>query len=493
MMPAPAWKLVRQRLVSVASAPLLAALLLAFPLPASAHFFIQSYSLPIPFWMYAWGAAGALLLSFMAAGIFASVPGTTQAHGWSSRAQTQDLSPAAPSAGGYVALGLLVLCIASGFAGPAKSVDNFNMTFFWIIFVLGVPYITAFIGDFYARMNPWETLVVLAEKLAGKPFTGRLQGPERWGHWPALILYGGFIHLELFGHLLPRGVSGWLLAYTGLNVAGAWLLGRRAWFQQGEFFAVLLRLLGKMAPLEHGTHGLRLRMPFSGLWKDHPKDLGLVVFILFMLSSTAFDGLHATKPWVDLYWSGINPLLTGGWGLSPREQNTVSVALYQLWQPTGLAAFPFIYLVLYAAIVLAMKAVVRSGLTLRELLCKFAFCLVPIAFVYHVTHYFTLLFAQGGQILRLVSDPLGVGWNVFGTGKWVIEPLMIDMGTLWHTQVGLILAGHVASVWVAHVQALTMFETPGRAALSQLPMLALMMAFTAFGLWILSLPLAAGG
>jgi hypothetical protein len=483
----------RPRVGSVGSA-VLAVLLLAMPAPASAHFFVQSYSLPIPFWMYAWGAAGALLLSFIAAGVFASVPAVGQAHGRPVAKGAEEVEvPGAGSRGAYVALVLLVLCIVSGFAGPEKSVDNFNMTFFWIIFVLGVPYLTAFIGDFYSRMNPWEALVVLVERLAGHPFKGRLNQPERWGHWPAVILYGGFINLELFGHLLPRGVSAWLLAYSVLNVAGAWLLGRRAWFEQGEFFGILLRLIGRMAPVERRDGGLRLRMPFSGLLKDHPKDLGLVVFVLFMLSSTAFDGLHATKPWVGFYWSGVNPLLTGGWGLSPRDQNTLSVTMYQIWQRLGLAVSPFIYLALYAAIMTGMAAIVRSGLTLRELLCKFALCLVPIAFVYHVTHYFTLLLAQGGQIVRLVSDPLGVGWNLFGTGKWAIPPLMIDMGTLWHTQVALILAGHVASVWVAHVEALSLFRTPRRAAFSQLPMLALMMMFTAFGLWILSLPLVTGG
>ena len=95
--------------------------------------------------------------------------------------------------------------------------------------------------------------------------------------------------------------------------------------------------------------------------------------------------------------------------------------------------------------------------------------------------------------MRLISDPLELGWNLFGTAKWVIQPIMVDMGTLWHVQVGLILAGHVASVWVAHIEALSLFHTPRRAVLSQVPMLALMMAFTAFGLWILSLPLVAGG
>jgi hypothetical protein len=45
---------------------------------------------------------------------------------------------------------------------------------------------------------------------------------------------------------------------------------------------------------------------------------------------------------------------------------------------------------------------------------------------------------------------------------------------------------------VAHVEALTIYHTPWRAAISQLPMLVLMMVFTAFGLWILSLPLVSG-
>src|SRR5207249_12286485 len=257
--------------------------------------------------------------------------------------------------------------------------------------------------------NPWEALVALFERLAGIQFTGNTEQAARWGHWPAVILYLGFINLELFGHLLARGVSAWLLAYSVVNVAGAWLFGRQAWFEQGEFFGVMLRLIGRMAPLERRHGRFRLRMPLSGLLEDEPKDLGLVVFVLFMLSSTAFDGLHSTQPWLKLYWYEVNPHLTGVWGLSPRDQNTVSTVLYEIWQRLALTASPFIYLALFSAILVVMDAIVKSGLTVRELLCRFALCLVPIAFVYHVTHYFTLVFAQGGQIIRLVSDPLGVG------------------------------------------------------------------------------------
>ena len=74
----------------------------------------------------------------------------------------------------------------------------------------------------------------------------------------------------------------------------------------------------------------------------------------------------------------------------------------------------------------------------------------------------------------------------------MIQPMMLDVELIWHTQVALILLGHIVGVYLAHVEALRSFSTPRRAALSQLPMLALMMVFTNFGLWILSMPLAGG-
>jgi hypothetical protein len=63
---------------------------------------------------------------------------------------------------------------------------------------------------------------------------------------------------------------------------------------------------------------------------------------------------------------------------------------------------------------------------------------------------------------------------------------------VWHVQVGLILVGHIVSVYLAHVEALRIFPSSRKAAVSQLPMLVLMMVFTTLGLWILSLPISAG-
>ena len=61
--------------------------------------------------------------------------------------------------------------------------------------------------------------------------------------------------------------------------------------------------------------------------------------------------------------------------------------------------------------------------------------------------------------------------------------------TPWTSQVVLILVGHVAAVWLSHAEALHMEGSTRKAALNQLPMLVLMVVFTAVGLWVLAQPL----
>lgn len=476
-------------------------LFLGAPVAAGAHSFAPPYTLPVPFSLYAFGAAAALVLSFVMMGVFATAPaigGTPLAR--------DETAGAAPRAGWWLRLGrllaltLLVLCIATGLFGAQNPYANWSMTFFWIVFVLGVPYATALVGDFYAAVNPWKVLVEALESVHG-PFDGQLHYPRALGYYPALLLYMAFIWIELFGRLGPRGLGMALAAYTAINLAGAWLFGKQTWFRHGEFFGVFLRLVGKMSPwarpwdpveAAHADRGRRWRVPFSGLLEERVDHISLVVFILFMLSSTAFDGLQATLPWVTVFWKGIYPAIAPLFPPSAGNPYLLSTQLYYLWQWLSLLVSPLVYLAVLVAFVAGVRAVTRSTLSVHALVLRFAFSLLPIAFVYHVTHYYTLLLAQGGQVVRLVSDPFGIGWDMFGTAKQRIEPLMIDVEAVWHTQVALIVVGHIVSVYLAHVEALRTFSTPRRATLSQLPMLVLMVLFTTMGLWILSLPLSPG-
>ena len=76
------------------------------------------------------------------------------------------------NAASWLSVVALLLTIATGFVGSANPLANFNMTFFWIVFTLGLTYLTAIVGDVYAWANPWRTMSRLAERIRPDLFRG---------------------------------------------------------------------------------------------------------------------------------------------------------------------------------------------------------------------------------------------------------------------------------------------------------------------------------
>ena len=470
-------------------------LAVVWPGPAAAHSFGVVYTLPVPFWLYAWSAAATLVLSFVVVGLFAArdlslkpPTGTRPWHavpGWLA-GLLRGLSVAA-----------LLLCMLTGWFGSPNPYGNFNMTFFWVIFVLGYAYLTALVGNLYALINPWRTLAGLLARLWRGFDQARLPWPPWLGVWPAFVLYLGFIGLELFGGTKPATLAHALGGYTVLNLAMVSLFGSQAWFRHGELFAVFLRLIGRLAPVAwhpDQPRQWRWQWPGAGLLGAPPAHVSTVVFILFMLASTAFDGLHEAKPRVELFWTDLYRWVFIDWyGSNPLAAFGPMRELWKLWQGAWLLLFPWLYLAFYLAGIAAVAHLAGWREPLMATAKRFATSLLPIVIVYHVTHYYTLIESQGIKILALASDPFGRGWNLFGTADWFQYNIVPDVGVVWHVQVGLIVAGHVASVYVAHLQALHWLQDRRLAAISQLPMLGLMVAFTVVGLWILSQPIQVPG
>ena len=457
---------------------------------ADAHVMGVVYNLPIPFWMYAFGASAALALSFLMVGFFVTVQGAQR------NFRSIEIPTAIPRAvlkglrGSSMVVFSLTILIA--LVGPQVSFGNLGFAFFWIVFVLGFAYATVLIGDVYAFISPCRIACDWIDRSRPGVFRGRVRYPSCLGYWPSVLLYMGFIWLELFGHESSRTFGLLLLGYSALNLAGAMVFGAEAWFRYGEFFAVFFRILGKISPIAYVARGsstfVRLRQPFVGLIEESAEHPSLVVFVLFMLSSTAFDGVHETLTWVQVFWKNLYPLLSS---LIVRP-SIFFVGLYYDWQWAMLWLSPFFYLAIYLFFISVMKVVTRTSRSVSDLALQFVFTLVPIALVYHITHYYTLLFTDTPRLLPMISDPLGLGWNLFGTAAMDMQPVTLLANGVWHTQVGLILFGHIVSVYLAHAQALRIFQRKEKAMWSQLPMLLLMVAFTTAGLWILSLPIAAG-
>ena len=192
-----------------------------------------------------------------------------------------------------------------------------------------------------------------------------------------------------------------------------------------------------------------------------------------MLSSVTFDGVSRTLIWFEFF--GVNPFTVAG--------RTLLVSINTL----GLVGvFLFILGTYYAFIYLVRRF---SGTTLptKQIACLFVLSLVPIAMVYQFAHYSTFLLINGQFIIRLLSDPFGFNWDIFGTSNFPIFTAL-DFLAVWHYQVALIVVGHIIGVYLAHKIALRTFGDHRSAVRSQYPLMLLMVIYTGVGLWLLSAP-----
>ena len=130
---------------------------------------------------------------------------------------------------------------------------------------------------------------------------------------------------------------------------------------------------------------------------------------------------------------------------------------------------------------------VRGSPAVGELARSFAHTLIPIALAYLVAHYFSaFVYQEQAQFTYILSDPLGEGSDLFGTAGGGIDYGVIGSNTVWYVQVGALVVGHVTALTLAHDRALAVYDSVRDASRSQYFMLAVMVGFTCFGLYLLS-------
>ena len=62
-----------------------------------------------------------------------------------------------------------------------------------------------------------------------------------------------------------------------------------------------------------------------------------------------------------------------------------------------------------------------------------------------IAHYFSFLLYNGQAIGYLASDPLGKGWDLFGTADSAIDYGVISATGIWYVQVGVLVPGTSAA------------------------------------------------
>jgi hypothetical protein len=462
-----------------------AAVLLGFaavPEQAAAHGLAGRADLPIPEWLFAWAASIVLIVSFLGLAVLWRSPQLEERNGFRllpnglSRVLVNRVTEAIAA---LMGVGLLVLVAWSGLAGVQTAQENITPTFIYVLFWVGLVPVSIVFGDVFRAFNPWRA-VGCAVGVVVQRFTGRTQPlfryPERLGRWPAAAGLLGFAWLELAysGGPDPSALAVAALVYTALTLTAMACFGTEAWIARGEAFSVYFNLFSRLSPLTVSKGRLALRRPLSGFSTLEPLP-GTVALLVVMIGNVMFDGASEGAPWVDIAPDVQGFFVDLGFGSATALELTSSIGL--------LLALGMVTAI-YAAGVHGVHATDKRPTAL--IARSFVHTLVPIAAVYVLAHYFSLLAYNGQAIAFLSSDPLGKGWDLFSTAGGKIDYGILGATAIWYVQVGMLVAGHVCSLALSHDRALVLYGRAKAATASQYWMLAVMVAFTTLGLFLLS-------
>lgn len=439
--------------------------LLCLPGEAFAHASDRGHVLLLPTGHYVAGGALAVAASFLALAVLPPPSGRAPAG-----IALGTVSPRWLAPGSLVGLALLAVLLAAGFWGSRDPLSNPLPLTVWTLLWVGLTLACGLIGNLWAVFEPWRLLATGKE--AGKA--------SRLGLWPAVVLFAGFAWFELIDPAPddPARLAVAVGAYVLLGAAATLFLGHRFWTRQADFLSVFFAMVGRFGVVDAEGGRLRLVAPGARLATAPALPPSGAAFLLLALASVSFDGLSKTFFWLGA--NGVNPLEFPG-RTAMMATNTVGLA--------GAA------LALGAVFVLAVWAGERLAGRRGRLAGAaglLVWSLVPIALAYHFAHYLTALLVNGQYALVALSDPFARGWNLFGTAHRGVGA-GIAMGSaaawvVWNLQAAAIVGGHVLAVLAAHRLAARLHANPRAATLSQIPLTALMVGYTVFGLWLLSTP-----
>ena len=305
--------------------------------------------------------------------------------------------------------------------------------------------------------------------------------PKAAGVWPATLLL-----LAFAGFLLadpapddPARLAYLIAGYWSVTFAGMIIFGP-GWCNQAELGHVLFAAFAKLAPLrlqsDAGIGG-----PGWQVVSGKPV-LGLGAFALMMLGVGSFDGLNETFWWLGQI--GVNPLEFPGrsavQGLNSAGLIGANIAVIAVYAGS-----------LWVGIWAAKRWSGLTGVRFAEVFSTFAIAILPIALGYHFAHYFVSFLVQVQVLAATLADPFARGWSLFGLGD-----VRVTTGFLNSTEtVRPILLTNVATVVISHILSVVMAHSLARFAqnrrsviLLQVGLSVLMIAYTVFGLWLLSTP-----
>ena len=395
-------------------------------------------ALDLPPWLLGYGAAAIVLV--VTAGLRGRLvvaaardddPGAATPPGDDDRAPVERPPRAAPLAivGRVAGLGGLGLVLTAALAGPAASAANLAPSAVLVVWWVGLPTACAVAGDVMAWLDPFGTLAAAVRRALGRGTPTRrspvgLLAATAAGSLAAFTWWA----LAYHGAREPAALGWFLAGYTALAVAAGTVWGP-TWPRAGEGFGAL----------SSGLAAARRTTPEASAGPARPPTAVLLAVVAVWAGGLAFDLFSGTRAWVELAGSA------SGWARTGRATACLAVAV--------------------AVAALAVLATVRAagppdreaddggegdsdGAARRDRRpapVARALALAWLAAVAGavVAHGITLLLVDGQVTLALVSDPLGRGWDLFGTADRAVDYSPLSPGVVGTAQVVVATAGGV--------------------------------------------------
>ncbi|GAA4905710.1 hypothetical protein GCM10025789_26320 [Tessaracoccus lubricantis] len=348
-----------------------------------------------------------------------------------------------------VAAALVWTLMAAALFFGVDRIDNPVLGFVYVLLWVGLVPLSLLLGQVYRRSNPLRLLLRFRGTTAPGPHESTASV------LPAALALLVFLYLELVqpgGATVPV-VRWFAVGWVVWVVAGALLRGRH-WVAQADPFEAYATTVARMSPWARTEGGTILwTNPVRNLasWRA-PRHLAVLACVL--LGGTLFDALSNTAWWV----RATQELDGWLWPISLLALlGSVAAILGLFWVGTR----PY------------------RGLSMDAL----APGLVPLVVGYALAHYGTMLYLEGQRTLIRFSDPLGLGWNIFGTIDAAPDTTLFLYPTaIAVLQVLLIVGGHALGVLVTHDIAL---RSAPSSIVVHLPLLAMMVVFTMGGLLLM--------
>ena len=422
--------------------------------------------LPIPASLAIAGGAAALTLSFVVLLLAWQRPRFDD--GRRERAVPRRLAALLDSAGWAITLRTVGLAFFFFMLWPALFGPDtlINPTFGVVYSLLWVGIVPASLlfGQFYRAVNPARTLHLLLAKATGMPASQGVRPYPTWlGYWPAAVGLFAFVWLELVSPDATSlgAVVLWFATYLATMLLGAAVFGDR-WIERADPFEVYSTLLAHLSLWGRGADGQLVWISPLRHLSRVPAGPGLVGVVAILLGSTAYDSWRESGTWIRFIQSST----INGTALSTTAL-TVTIASVGL---------------IFAAAVMATGAVTTRRWHVPRVL---AHSLIPIIVGYMIAHYLSFLVQIGQETLIQLSDPVGNGFNLFGTADWGANYWLAQHPTVLATiKVVAIVTGHVLGVIAAHDRALEILPKRHQVT-GQLPLLFAMVVYTYAGLYLL--------